>query len=882
MTLLDVDTWNRVKRIFSGAAERSAADRTAYLDRACADDPRLRAEVESLLTAHDRAVLDGDLDSPFLEPGPDPNLGRRLGPWRLTRHLGSGGMGTVYLGIRDEGDFEQRVAVKFVRGVDPGAIRRFRTERRILARLAHPHIARLLDGGRTEDGLPYLVMEYVSGEPITTYCRERNLSLEERLRLFAPVCEAVEFAHHHLVVHRDIKPSNILVTGDGVVKLLDFGIAKLMESEEETRDGLTHTLNRAMTPDYASPEQILGEPVTTLSDVYALGVLLFELLADRAPYRTAELTPRELERLVCDTPPPRVSEAAPPGRKRRLKGDLDTIVASAMHRDPARRPASAREFLADLGRYRSGRPISARADSATYSLRKFVSRNRAGVGIAFALLVVLAGGLAATARQARIAERRLEGGRALANRLLLDVHDGLRDLNGSTRIRRELVANTLAYLDLLAEDSGNDPGLLDDMASAYEKVAALQGNPDEDNLGDLAGAVANYRKAVSIREVLLRDHPGQPRKARDLARAQGRLAVPLSYAGRDSEAMALEASALAVLTPMTRANPADAALARTEARIRAEHGWLQAWEGDPVGPRADLLVAEHRLAALAAGAPDDLDLAVDLWRARYYLGDAYFMGGDLDRSLGWFRTGGNALDSLAARCPGNPRVLRGQMGCAKRLGDVLARKEDSAEALRAYRRALEISERLATNNPENRTAHRGVGFGYNALGAYLVQLGRSDEGIAAIRRAVDIRTALHEADSTNVSDTNDLSISLLRLADAYLSQERYDEAIESCRTARRVHMELPAVERENPQTRGNLAAIEATAGMVLRRSADATREPAVQGARRRESLIHYRAALDLFRRIASGGASTDLWTDDIRVIRGEVDTLEAALSAGDP
>ncbi len=874
MELHDRETWTRVKGLFEQAVDLPAGEGRALLERACAGDSGLLDEISSLLEAHRLSVEDGDLQSPFLE-APDPALGRRVASWRLDRLLGTGGMGAVYLASRVDGAFEQQVAVKFVRGLDAVTMRRFREERRILARLSHPRIARLLDGGRTEEGLPYLVMEYVDGTPITAYCEARKLPVEERLRLLEAVCAAVDFAHRRLVIHRDLKPSNILVTAEGQVKLLDFGIAKLVQPEG-AGGSVTGTLHRAMTPDYASPEQILGEPVTTQSDLYALGVLLFQLLAGRPPYRTADLTPGEVERVVCAETPPRVSAAAPRARRRRLRGDLDILVAAAMHRDQARRPGSARELAADLRRHRRGEPISVRADSRLYVLRRFLARNRGGALAAALLLAVLLGGIVATSRQARIAERRLQGGRALANRLLLDVHDGLRDLNGSTRIRRELVANTLAYLDVLAEDSGGDPGLMEDMASAYEKVADLQGNPDEDNLGDLAGAVASYRRAVSIRERLYRVRP-DPRRARDLARARGKLAVPLSYAGRTPEALALEDSALAVLAPLAAAGEPDSLTLRVEARIRAERGWLRAWEGDPVGPRPELLRAERRLSALAARDTLNLDLAVDLWRARYYLGDAYLMGGDVDSSLAWFRDGEAGLDALDARYPRNPRILRGRMGCYKRLGDVLARGNDPEAALAAYRKSLAVSEELASANPDNRTARRGVGFGYNALGAYLVQLGRPAEGIEAISRAVEIRTALHRADPANASDTNDLSISHLRLSDAYLALNRYDRALAACLEARRLHMELPPEERGGAQSLGNLAAIEASAGLILQRQGNTATGPGERADSWRGALDHYGRSLALFERMSGEGSSTGLWGDDITFIQGQADTLRALL-----
>ncbi|MEM9998939.1 MAG: protein kinase, partial [Bacteroidota bacterium] len=423
------ERWARLSGLLGDALERAGDDRAAFLREACADDPTLIAEVERLLAAHEAAessqrFASGAFDlapAALAEAAPLPDIG----PYRLVREIGRGGMGTVWLAERADGLFEQRVAVKLMRAgvVSDDQHRRFRAERRILAGLDHPHIARLLDGGVTAPapgarvGQPYLVMEYVEGVPITTYCRERALPLADRLALVRTVCETVAYAHQNLVVHRDLKPSNIFVAGDSdgrpVVKLLDFGIAKLLSEDEEDPVPVTRTGQALMTPEYAAPEQIRGEAVTTATDVYALGVVLYELLVGQRPYHIEDHSATAVGRAVLESTPTKPSTAVrvaapsaqtdPARLAKRLRGDLDTIVLKALRKEPARRYRSAADLADDLRRHAEGLPVMARPDTTGYRLRKFAQRHRSGVAAGAALLVALLLGLAGTVWQARIA-----------------------------------------------------------------------------------------------------------------------------------------------------------------------------------------------------------------------------------------------------------------------------------------------------------------------------------------------------------------------------------------------------------------------------------------------------------------------------------------------
>jgi len=443
-----LDRWSEVDALFGAALNHPPLERAAYLREVCASDAdllRLTLDlVRSVETApdflEDRALFVGVTpgSSPVAAEEPE---GTRIGSYRLLRAIGRGGTGTVYAADRVNGDFEQRLAIKILRrGLDTAdVLARFRAERRILASLSHPNIARLYDGGATDDGRPFLVMELVDGEPITEYCDARRLGIDERLRLFATVCKAVQHAHRNLIVHRDLKPANILVDGAGIPKLLDFGIAKLLDADPEVGEaGFTRTGIRPMTPGYASPEQVRGGPITTAVDVYQLGLLLHELVCGRSPYRLENRSPQAFERAVCEQNPMRPSDALrghagggkghadgaagiaadratdPRRLAARLAGDIDTIVARALRKEPQRRYASPEELARDLERHLDGLPVAARADSWGYRAGKRIRRHP-GVAAA-ALAVLLAGGGYLITLRAYAARLVLERNVALAER----------------------------------------------------------------------------------------------------------------------------------------------------------------------------------------------------------------------------------------------------------------------------------------------------------------------------------------------------------------------------------------------------------------------------------------------------------------------------------
>ncbi|MGH7575644.1 MAG: protein kinase domain-containing protein, partial [Longimicrobiales bacterium] len=644
---MDAQRWAQIQALFLAALDHAPDERADFLEQECAGDRELAQDVAALLDCHaeDRALAIEDRflvdESGALADGDaDPLVNASLGPYRVSRRIGRGGMGEVYLAARDE-PYRQEVAVKVVRlGVhEPETARRFRAERQILARLAHPHIARLLDGGVTGDGRPYLVMEHVVGSPITEYCDERRLTIPERLRLFRTVCDAVQFAHRNLIVHRDVKPSNVLVTEDGEVKLLDFGIAKLLEPEPEER-AETQTALRLMTPDYAAPEQVRGDPVTTATDVYALGALLYELLTGHHPHRFVTRAPSEIERVICDEPPAWPSAvvsttwdarsagddapaaAITPDRvshergtqtarlRRTLEGDLDNIIIMALRKEPDRRYASAAQLVEDVERYLDGQPVIARKDTIGYRVRKFVRRHRAAVaGAAGVFTLVLGFGVAMTLQADALALERdraqLEADKATQVAEFLEELFEAPDPFAPSADRLD----TLRVRALLVQGTEKVRTELETQPLVQAQLFTVLGSVFQ-SLGDLDAAQPLLEEALAIREGA---HGGTHLET---AASQHELAMLWNAMGRYAEADSILRNALATRSTLLGAEHIEVASSltalATALRDQGDYDGADSLYHHALAIRRRLLGAEH------------LDVATSL----NYLSTFYYQRGD--------------------------------------------------------------------------------------------------------------------------------------------------------------------------------------------------------------------------------------------------------------
>ena len=494
---MEPERWRRVEELLHAALDLPAAGRQAFLKEACGDDAALAAEVESLIRADEHAGA--FLGRPLLEE--TAVAGRRIGPYRLERKLGEGGMSAVHLALRDDDQYRRQVAIKLMRfGMDSeDQLRRFRAERQILAELEHPNIARLYDGGTTEEGLPYLVMEFVEGESIDAWCDRRRLTVRQRLELFRTVCTAVSTAHQNLVVHRDLKPSNILVTADGVPKLLDFGIAKLLDPRRPPAEvEPTARWLRVMTPSYASPEQARGKPITTASDVYSLGVLLYQLITGRLPHRLGDLTPEEVERVLAEQEPEKASAAVASNAdlrdiahrrgagtaelQRQLAGDLDNVVAMALRKEPSRRYGSAERLAEDLRRHLAGLPVTAHPGSFGYRAGKFLRRNRLAVAVTSAFVaVVIAAAVLLGLQSARVIRERDEAQRERDKaRRVAAFLEGIFEASdpgqaqGATPTARQILDRGAERIDDAGKGSDVQAALMNTLGRIYRNLGAVE------------------------------------------------------------------------------------------------------------------------------------------------------------------------------------------------------------------------------------------------------------------------------------------------------------------------------------------------------------------------------------------------------------------------
>ncbi len=792
---MQAERWRRLEEIFQSALDCEPHTRAAWLDAVCDGDLELHSEVDSLLAAYEQGNFDCTQAAAFEDAikvleqrAARLPEGRRIGPYRVVRELGRGGMSRVYLAARADQAFEKLVAIKVVElGLDAEDVaRRFQGERQILARLDHPNITRIVDGGTTEDGLPFLVMDYVEGEPIDRYCDTRSLDVAARLRLFQGVCAAVHYAHQNLIIHRDVKPGNVLVTRDGVPRLLDFGIAKLLAAEALTSEA-TRTVARRLTPEYASPEQVRGEALTTASDVYSLGVLLYRLLSGQSPYSARTSSASALERVVCEDLPERPSVAAARGPGggagerlgRSLRGDLDNIVLKALRKEPERRYASAEQLSEDIGRYLARLPVLARPDTAPYRMGKFLARHRTGVAASAVIALALVAGIMGTWWQARVAraeraraQQQFNDVRKLATSFLFEFNSSIQNLPGATPARQLLVQRALEYLRKLAQQSQGDRSLQRELAEAYLKVGDLQGNPYEPNLGDTQGAAHSYREALAI-SARLTDADGNDAQAqRYLARSYQSLGEVLPLLGR----------------------PADGA--------------------------ADLHRAAEIFALLVGRTPHDRELRVQLADSYQSLGDLLGHSGlqnlgDRAGALDSYRKGAGVFDAMAVEDPGDQKARGGAAVMRIRIGDMQQAEGDRDAALTNYSGALQRAQSLAAEDPKNDRFRRILALSYRKLADLESQRGDLTPALQNARNAAGINQVLAAADPDNAQARANFALSLTTLADLLNKTGNARGALDEYRQALAILEKLSAAAPANLFTRSQLADTLVATGALL-------------------------------------------------------------------
>jgi serine/threonine protein kinase len=792
------ERWQQVKGVLESVLELAPHERAAFLDQACDGDQSLRQEVESFLATDDELPAEKKLSLEFLDepavafpvaasPHDEGSLwiGRRLGAYKILELIGVGGMGEVYRAIRDDDLYQKQVAIKVVRaGQDSGfVISRFKNERQILASLDHPNIARLHDAGTTGGGAPYFVMELIEGQPVDQYCNEHELAVTDRLRLFLQVCSAVQYAHQRLIIHRDIKPGNILVTSDGVPKLLDFGIAKILDVNAEAQSDPTLTLFRILTPAYASPEQVKGEPITTASDVYSLGVVLYELLTGASPYPVTSHTPQEMVRAVCEVEPERPStvlnRTAAAGMResgqatsstsdrvhdrlrgkqsKRLSGDLDNIVLMALRKEAPRRYSSAEQFGEDIRRHLEHLPVIARKDTFAYRTSKFITRHKAGVTVAALVTVALLSATGITIRQAHIAraeraraERRFNDVRKLANSLIFDVHDAIQDLPGSTPARKSIVAKAVQYLDSLAQESQHDPNLQRELAAGYRRI----GEVEAANFRDPASALANLKKALAIRQALVTSRDASLDDLVEYAQLTRELAKT-SYGVRDLvTALNTDKQAAQILETASSQHPNNVQILRelmlnyaSQTDILAG-GFGLSHMGDvsaAIQPSRRELELAQKLCDLQ---PSNLDSRRELAAAFGELGDQLYASGQGEEASHDFAESQKILEELVGVSP-TPKVRLTIYDSYYRMVPMKISHGDIPGAIRDAHHLVELSTKLSQDDPQNALPRLLRAAAYSDLANALSRSQDRDAARAAITSAMSTDAELVRTHSNN-------------------------------------------------------------------------------------------------------------------------------------
>jgi serine/threonine protein kinase len=801
MPPLSPEQWQEISPHLDHALSLPDEARAAWLEELRSSRPELAELLETLLHEHGALSRERFLEEAPGLPGSDSLQGETIGAYTLLAAIGEGGMSSVWLAERNDGRFQRRVAVKFLQLAIAarGGAERFKREGNILGRLTHTHIAELVDAGVTARGRPYLVLEFVEGKHIDRYCDEHMLSVDARINLFLDVLSAVAHAHTNLIVHRDIKPSNVLVRNDGQVKLLDFGIAKLLEEGGASGSATMLTLEGggALTPQFAAPEQITGGQITTATDVYALGVLLYLLLTGRHPAGSGNHSTADLVKAIVDQEPPRASDAcktvdvaelaakhgtAPDILRRQLRGDLDTILAKALKKNPAERYASVTALADDLRRYLQHEPITARPETFSYRAAKFVRRNRTIVGLATAALTLviasLSAGLYVANRERRTAERRFNQVRQIAMKFI-ELDNSVRQLSGGTEIRKQIVAESLQYLTSLGSEVHGDVNLEIEIATAYSRVAHVQGDTTSQNLGQFAEAEATLEKAEGfVKLALAKDPRNLEALGLDAAIAHDRMNLAETQ-GHMEEALALARRTEELVDRFTSIGPKrNYAMAYYDVNVAYEFADKRRFK-DAVraGRRALEVSAPSGTGHLMDGAVYGL-FALSEWQL-----------GDLNNALEHARQSVEFDERAAA---GGAPTLRANLATSLLVRGMLLGRADAepslgrtAEALTDLNRALSLMDEIAEKDPHDYSSRYNVGLVALEIGNILRH---SDPGKAL---AVYDHALARLRETTRSSESRQVEVQLLagssyaerRLGRDLEAQRRIDSAFRLLRDA---------------------------------------------------------------------------------------------------
>ena len=837
------ERWGEIKAVLAGVLETDPQERTATLDRLCSDDVELRREVEALLAYEEKAdAVLNTVAAPGASLRAESLPPSAIGQYRVLRELGHGGMGVVYLGERADGQYRKQVAIKLITSgrSDARTERRFRRERQILAQLEHNGIARLLDGGTTPEGQPYFVMEYVEGLALVDYCDGGKLGTAARLRLFLEVCDAVAYAHQQLIVHRDLKPGNILVTREGTPKLLDFGLGQVLNAEAGD-EAATLTGLPLMTPAYASPEQVRGEPYTVSSDVYSLGVILYELLAGRRPYKVPTGSYLELERVISEQEPMALSQAAvqagdeeaekrcltPAQLRRQMAGDLDRIAAKALAKDARIRYRDVRELAGDLRRHLEGRPVLARPATLRYRAAKMVRRHKVAMPAVTLAALLIVGFGATTWWEARRAERRFQEVRGLAHSVMFELHDAIEKLPGSTAARELLVRRALEYLQNLAREAGNNADLQREVAIGYERVATVQGFLGGSNLGQVGTALENIRKSREILERLRAHNPSDRSLLQDYQRVSSELAIAYGSSGDFQKSQEIARKTLAVSQDYVRAAPAD---------------------------------------TFAIG---NLSVAYGV------LADEFTDQTQYEQAIPLRQKTEEMARRVVELKPGDVESARNLALAEKKLGALYGVTKRYQECRQEYERAREIDEQRCAGNPTDMHCKLDLSYDYSDLGWVTGRAGAFDDALLSHRRALALREEAAKADPNDVRAATSVASSTARIGTVLHKKGDLNGSLAQSQDAATLYEKLTSRPGANWATVRDLAEVRVDIAETLVDMGEVRGGAAGQrAALRSRAAGEYRKARELYEGLKSRGVLPKVYLKHIGELQAEEDKLK--------
>ena len=829
------ERWEQIRDVLEMALELAPEERSAYLDGACSSDPALRKEVEVLL-ADSANVPAGFLQSSAMAEFISTEIddigsvaaleeGQEFAQrFRLIRKLGEGGMGQVWLAEQIQ-PVRRQVALKLIKAgmYDEAVVQRFQSERQSLAIMDHPAIAKVFDAGTTAQGQPYFVMEYVPGLPITEYCDQKKLTIRDRLELFIEACDGVQHAHQKAIIHRDLKPANILVVevdGKPVPRIIDFGLAKAVTQAIAGDARKTQFGNLVGTPGYMSPEQadVNVQDIDTRTDVYSLGVVLYVLLSGREPLESKPGQKQQVDELLRklrEEEPPRPSarvtgdrhsssataearSTEPAQLTRMLRGDLDCIAMKALEKDRSRRYGAPSDLAADIRRHLNHEPVLARPASAAYRSGKFVKRHKFAFAVASVFALTMLAGVVAIVREAQIArtqearaERRFNDVRSLANSLLFDVYDSIQDLPGSTPARRIVADRALHYLDTLSQQSAGSPDLERELATAYERVGDVEGNPYFANLGDAAGAIQSYRKALRIRLSLAGDHPSAFSDQTALVATYMNLGLALENNLDFAAAMDAYRKAYAIANVWAVDRKDDPQAQETLAGVCFSLAILLADQSDVAGSLNYYRKSAAIREAITGGSKAFRDQVQTRLAGVYgYMAGDLSLQGDFASAIALQSKTHAILVAQLAADPQNSQLREFLLQSEYWTANYSEQKGDYRQAIYIYREAFAGYQKLSAADPRDALAMRYLGLCEMGMGNSLSALGNVNEGIQHGRRAVQILAALASAGRGSASisilalahSQSELANDFKRLATRPATPE--SEAIANWRTAR--------------------------------------------------------------------------------------------------